>query len=413
MRVAHLTFSTTGGAGAACLRLHAALRRAGVESTVHAAIGPPNLANGVYVRPGWALWRARLDRWRLWRYPRRRFFAWWSDNGFPTRTLGPVLADRPDVLHLHWVGDALLAPAELARSVVPVVWTMHDTWPFTGGCHYPGDCDRFAGGCGACPQLGSTHHRDLSAANLLRKQAAWATARITWVAPSRWLAAEAARSRLLAERRIEVIHYGLDPVAFAPLEQREARREMGITDNDLVLLVGTAGDVSDRRKGVSLFADALRRLAPDVSRRALVLTFGGGDFQENKGAAVRIKSLGRIEDLPRLVQAYSAADAFVLPSLQDNLPNTALEAIACGCPVLAFALGGIGDIVIPNSNGLLALSATGENLADLIAQFAAFTKEGRVAMRAAARRVFLERFRADDRASDYAALYAEKVEGRR
>ncbi len=404
MRVAHLTYSTNGGAGTACRRLHAALRLAGADSSVHAAAGPADLSGGVHVRPGGARWRARLDRWRLWRYPRRRFFAWWSDNRFPTRTLAPLLAARPDVLHLHWVGDALLSLAEVERVRGPLVWTMHDAWPFTGGCHYAGDCGRFATGCGRCPQLGSGRPADLSSANLARKRAVWAAAHIVWVSPSRWLAAEAKRSWALAGQRVEVIPNGLDPSVFAPADRAQARAELGLTDDDLAILTGAAGDISDRRKGLALLVEALAGLAPEIARRVVVLVFGGGSLPLG---AVRVRSLGRIEGDASLVRAYSAADAFVLPSLQDNLPNTALESIACGCPVLAFDLGGLNEIVVSGENGLLATPATGTSLGAILSQFGALSRDGREAMRAAARGVFLARFRADACARAHLTLYAE------
>jgi glycosyltransferase involved in cell wall biosynthesis len=401
MKVVHVTLSLTGGAGIACRRLHAALREAGIDSRIRTAIGEPAPGVTLWQKREW-LWRARLDRLPTARYRHRRIFAWWSNNWLPSSLLRSVVRERPDVIHLHWIGDGWVSPHEIAGCPIPIVWTMHDTWAATGGCHYPAACGRFSNACGACPQLGSTNGDDLSARNFRRKAAAWRGGRLAIVSPSGWMDRLAARGAT-RDCRHEVIANGVDHRRFSPGDRQAARARLGLADHETAVLVFSSGDLSDERKGTALAAAAIesaRREAGDVR----VIVAGGGWLPGIGGAAV---SAGRITAESELVSLFNAADALVLPSLQDNLPNTAVEAMACGCPVLAFAVGGIADVVITGRSGMLAPAPSEAALAGLLREFMRASGEQHLALRAGARAVFLERFRADERAADHVRLYQQ------
>jgi glycosyltransferase involved in cell wall biosynthesis len=408
-RVVHLSANDLqGGAGRAAFRLHTGLRQAGADSAMlvlQRASADPAVHQ---FRPFPAVPRAVGHL--LFRACRRAQNVRLSHGElFSTgRTLygRSLLAQLPpaDVVNLHWVVDLLdysaALPALAARA--PLVWTSHDMNGFTGGCHYDGGCDRFSGRCGACPQLGSRRERDLSRSVFTRKERALARVpveRLKIVSPSRWLARETERSTLGRRYETIVIPNGIDPEEFFPVEPAAARRELGLPVEGRVVLF-VADFLNDRRKGFPLLLEALRLVsdAPDLT----VLTLGLG---EPRGVpAPNHIHLGRINDQRRLVLAYSAADLFIIPSLQDNLPNTILEAMACGTPVLGFDTGGMADLIVPEETGLLAQVGDPADLARQLRWLLDHPGELQ-AMGAAARRAIVARYTVEIQVAAYLRLY--------
>lgn len=256
---------------------------------------------------------------------------------------------RPKLVHLHWVGGGMLKVEEIGKLNCPVVWTLHDAWAFTGGCHYTGDCESYMQQCGNCPQLGSLRGDDLSHMLMLRKSRAFANLNLTIVTPSRWLGELASKSSLFSGRRIEVIPNGLDTDAFKPIDRRVARNYFGISNDNPVLLFGTHW-LSDPRKGGDLLCKALSIL----EMQCTLLIFGEGKLQIDNLPLVTVRSLGGFSDNASLSLAYSAADVFLCPSREDNLPNTVAEALACGTPCVAFDINGLSDMIEHQKTGWLA-----------------------------------------------------------
>jgi glycosyltransferase involved in cell wall biosynthesis len=245
------------------------------------------------------------------------------------------------------VGDGFVPIEWFNKTGKPVVWTMHDMWPFTGGCHYAADCVRYRGTCGLCPQLGSRRLRDLSFRSVQRKHRAWALFPGALVSPSRWLAEAARESSTFRNNTVQVIPNGLD--------RGEARRQLGIPENERIVLAGAMGTVKDPRKGFSLLAEALRKCSPSdriAPWRLLVFGADAGPGEDVLGIPVAYRGHIRSEqDLPAF---YRAADVYALPSLQDNLPNTVVEALACGTPVVGFRASGLGTMIDDGQTGWLA-----------------------------------------------------------
>ena len=315
-----------------------------------------------------------------------------------------------DVLNLHWVAR-FIDVAELVAwmpAEVPVVWTLHDMHLLTGGCHYNDGCRRFESGCGACPQLGSTDANDLSARTWTSKRDALADLRpgsMEIVTPSRWLATEVRKSGVIPEGfGVRVIPYGLDTEGFAPVDRAHWRRRFDVPDNARVVLF-VAQSVENRRKGFGLLAEALGSLE-DVDGLFLVSVGKGEPAIEG---AIPSRHLGEIRSDEEMAGVYGLADVFCVPSVQDNLPATVLESLACGTPVAGFAVGGIPDMVRPSETGELAEESSGEALAAAIRRV---LENGSSSLRDRCRATAVREYALDVQAARYQALYEELLAAR-
>lgn len=377
MKVLHLSSCDGGGAGKAALRAVEGLRARGVDATL-LVLGRRRRhpdPGAVALLPA----RGLAERWRRWRRPAGRYdalFRGWRAllQAYPRRPAGLEIfsaAESPydvaahpafreaDVVHLHWVAGMLdVRRAGEVLAGKRVFWTLHDMNPFTGGCHYAGGCGRWREACGACPQLASDDAGDLTARSFAQKREAYRGLDIRVVTPSRWLAARAAESSLLSRFPVEVVPNGVPTAVFRPSPRAEARRALGLPEEARVLLFGA--DYDTRRKGFAHLLEALRLLPARLQETVVLASFGG--LPGPPPGRYRSVQLGSIGDERRLALAYAAATAFVIPSEEDNLPNTVLEALSCGTPVVGFAVGGIPEMV-DEATGRLAPPADPAGLA--------------------------------------------------
>jgi glycosyltransferase involved in cell wall biosynthesis len=283
---------------------------------------------------------------------------------------------------------------------------MHDLWPFTGGCHYPGACQGYVARCGRCPLLGAKREDDLSRSGWQRRADALRRKEVTFVAPSRWLAAVAGTSSLLRARAVRVIPNGVDDTVFAPRERGAERMRWGLPARKLLLLAGSARVDDNPRKGYPDLVAALALLPAALREQMELVLFGSASAGLTSVAGFRVHAVGTLADEEALASVYAAADFFVAPSREDNLPNTVVEALAAGTPVVAYATGGIPEIVTHEQTGLLVPTADITALAAAIARMVA-DAPWREACRLRARESFLQRFRQADSARAYDALYRE------
>jgi len=276
-----------------------------------------------------------------------------------------------DVIHLSWVNQGMLSLKGIRRileSGKPVVWTMHDFWPATGICHYPRTCREYSsGGCARCPYLpGGGLERDLASRVWKKKERIWRRHNIVFVACSRWLAARARSATLLSGKQVAAIPNPIDTRVFRPCGRQEARMSLSLPqDKRLILFVSQR--ITDRRKGMEYFVEACKRLAdshPEMTDGTGVVILGGhaGDYEGCLPFAVY--PLGYVSDEKKIVDVYNAADIFVLPSLEDNLPNTIMEAMACGVPCVGFNVGGIPEMIDHRKNGYVAEYRNAADLAE-------------------------------------------------
>lgn len=308
------------------------------------------------------------------------------------------------VVHLHWTNAGFLSLAQIAAVRRPVVWTLHDQWPMTGGCHYASGCTAFTVGCGACPQLSRPATNDVSARLLARKLRKFADLDLVLVTPSAWMARQARQSSLFRDRRIEVIPNGLDGEVFKPLDQVFCRHALGLPQGVPLVLFG-ATDIADERKGGRYLYEALARLDHlGAGEKIGLVTFGGAVGVEHRDGLC-IHGLGQLFDEVTLAMAYNAVDLFVAPSLEDNLPNTLIEAMACGTASAAFAVGGIPEIIDGPKVGLTAPSRDAAALAD--AMSAVLSERGHPGRRKGIREVFEARYQVNHCATRLLGLYRE------
>jgi len=380
MRVLLFSTSLAGGAGGNALALQRGLLELGVSAEVLIE-RDEDLPPGVTRRPRTKAERflLRFEHAALRRYEERwpsSFSIQWA----PSRVHRTVAARKPDIVNLHWICGGFVPVPSVPRLGRTLVWTLHDMWPFTGGCHFAETCERYTERCGACPQLASSMDRDLSRRVWTRKQRAWRELPLTVVCPSNWLADCARRSTLFRDKRVEVIPYGIDTNVFRPIEQGAARAALGLPQDVPILLFGAWEN--SRRKGMEHLTEALSILARKGAQPPPHVVIFGFPWQEDNVAGLRVTSLGRLDDASSLAQAYAAADVFVHPSIADNLPTSVIESLACGTPCAAFRIGGLPDLIDHELNGTLAQPFDPAALAEGIEWVLASGPEVRVRARA-------------------------------
>ncbi len=358
------TFDGRGGAARAASRLLAGLRATGIEAEMLVqeresdtpgarAVGSDRYAGAR------ARLRMQLDPQPLRTlHPRRRRVPH-SLNWLPGPAIGEIEASGADLVNLHWINAGFLRLESLTRIQVPVVLTMHDMWPITGLCHYDDGCLRYLEGCGRCPQLRSARTFDLSSWCYERKRRVYEALPLTVITPSGWLAEKVRESPLLGDRRIHVIPNGLDLESFRPHPAALAREVLGLPQGRKLALFGGDDPIEDDRKGFALAHEALARAESEVD----LVIFGTRRPAGWRSEGLRVHFLGPLRDDTSLALAYSAADFMLSTPRQDNLPNTVMEAQACGTPVVALTRGGLPEMIDHRETGCLANGPTGEGLA--------------------------------------------------
>lgn len=410
------TAEHTGGAAVAANRLLRALLRSGVSATMlvrdRATDDPAvvSLDRGAVRR--WLnflyfVWE-RLMIYLCNRLSKRNLFQFSIANaGINIRRT--TAFREADVIHIHWINQGFLSLDEIARIIASgkrVVWTLHDLWPATAICHYPGDCVKYRTGCSACPMLNPNPLVDL-AAKVARRKGKIDWRRVTFVGCSEWIARTASESVWLREARFVSIPNPIDTTLFRPIDRREARQRLGLPEGKRLILFAAA-KLSDTRKGAAFLLEACRLLAAEMEGELEIILMGSDAAELSALSPVPVRALGYISGAAELAVAYSCADLFVIPSLEDNLPNTIMEAMTCGTPCVGFRTGGIPEMIDHEVNGYVAASRDSADLARGIAWVLRHPEPGNLSV--ACREKVMRRYQESVVAKKYIALYQELIQ---
>jgi glycosyltransferase involved in cell wall biosynthesis len=401
--VVHLsTHDKMGGAAIAAWRLHQGLQQLGVESRMISRTrswpGPDVSCIASELFEASELYHRH--RVRPAQAPEATFFSF-------TPTSIPLL-DHPwiaaaDVVHLHWVAK-FLSPEDIAplcEAGKTVFWTFHDQWPYTGGCHYIGGSRRLEADWNGTAQIDESLHA-LARMELERKKRIFGSLPIHVIAPSRWMAAEAAASGIFPTERIHVLPSGLDPAVYHHAGDEVA--EDGVT-----LLFGCQS-LAERRKGYQELRQAFNlcmndaRFAAAASDGLIRLRTFGSVAAKGMDLPIPVKHLGKIDEGNAIADILRSSSAFLCPTLDDNLPNVVMESLACGNPVIAFDTGGVPDMVTHQMNGLLAAKGDIAGLARHLTDFC-LDSSLRKRLREGARRMDVSQWTLETQARRVFALY--------
>ncbi len=367
MKVVHLsTYHTFGGAAIAALRLHHALQSIGVASSVlvqqteRIETGVRGFA-GSFIEKKLAFARFAAERaYFLWhekdKSVRFHFSPLWAGVDVSTH---PLIREA-DMIHLHWINFGFLSINSLEKLFSlgkPVVWTMHDMSTFTGGCHYSRACKQYLSHCQYCPYLRNPSATDLAYRVFAQKKRLFQYAPLTLVSPSQWLADLASKAALTQHLPAIAIPNPIDTTVFKPVHPKP---DLGLNPaKKWILFAGV--NTQDPRKGFAYFKEATQLLKDHVNEWGIVV-FGKTEPDALLEMGLEVKSLGSLP-AHEVIKVYQAADVMVVPSLEDNYPNTVIEAMACGTPVVGFETGGVGEQILHLKTGYVAKLYSPEDLA--------------------------------------------------
>jgi len=270
-----------------------------------------------------------------------------------------------DVIHLHWIHNSFINIKDirnLSSKNKKVFWTMHDMWAFTGGCHYADTCMKYTQSCSTCPQLKSNSIIDI-AKNQHRKKK---NLKINFLTPSKWLTTIAKNSSILENANVNPLSNCIDTNKKSPIEKELALAKLGLEKlKNRKIFLFIAMNANDPRKGFKELEDSLNLWTLKFQEKAVLLVVGRltQEFNINKDL-IEVVSLGRIFDEEKINAAYSCADLFLMPSKQDNLPNTIMESLTFGTPIVAFPTGGIPEMIIHKKTGYIAESGNIEDFSE-------------------------------------------------
>lgn len=377
MKVVFLnTNDNGGGAAIACRRLQKALtKHTPVEGTI--LVQDKNTQENTIEAIADTSWKKKLS-WLRFVAERLVFLPFERSKkirfAFNPGSIGTDISQHPliqeaDLIHIHWINFGYLSTNSLEKIFAlkkPIVWTFHDMWTFTGGCHHSGECDHYQQECGNCKFIRNPSPSDFSHQRWLAKDKAYSNQPFSVVTCSDWLGGRATQSKLLNGFSVQTIPNPIDTEFFRPISKKEAREKLNLpTDKELILFaamrVGAAG------KGFSFFQEALDLLLqrrPNAYTEIELIVFGMADEKVLEALPFRTHQLGHISDPEKIVLAYSAASLFVTPSLEENLPNTIMEAFTCGTPAVGFTIGGIPEMIEHQQNGYLATYRSASSIAD-------------------------------------------------
>ena len=370
------TSEKTGGAAIACRRLMEALNSNGVEAKM--LVRDKQTANPNVYSINANRMKKLINKWRFLR-ERLMIFIY---NKFSKRNLFSVsiansgtdisnysLVQEADIIHLHWINQGFLSLKDiekLTRLGKPIIWTMHDMWPSTGICHYSQECNNYYTECCHCFYLHCQGKNDLSRQVFLKKKRFYQEAPFTFVTCSDWLKKRAWQSDLLKGHTVTNVPNPINTTTFNSHSPKDARTQLQLLTNKKLILFGAA-KITDKRKGIDYFIDSCHMLVkkyPNLQNDIGVVVYGKDSEILKELVPFEVFPLNYISSDKELINVYNAVDLFVISSLEDNLPNTIMEAMSCGTPCVGFKTGGIPEMIDHKVNGYVANYKDAEDLAN-------------------------------------------------
>ena len=356
------TSERIGGAAIAANRLMQALKKNGVKARMLVRDKQTDQLTVVSIGYGWTqpikfLWE-RVSIFAANKFSKRNLFLVDIANAGTDITKN-IEFERADVIHLHWVNQGYLSIKNLNKilhSGKRVVITMHDQWYFTGICHYSGDCDKYTSHCHHCTLMNGTALGDFASQLFDKKQHIYEDSKVTFVGCSQWMANLARTSALTQGHKVVSIPNAINTEQFRPLDKTAARKELSLPLKGKLLLFGCQR-ITDERKGFRYLVDALqiiKRDNPEIAQNTEIVVVGGKADSISSHLPFSIIPVSYVSDPQKMIALYNAVDLYVTPSLQDNLPNTIMEALACGTPCVGFDVGGIPEMIDHKKNGYVA-----------------------------------------------------------
>ena len=415
MRVLLLSTSDIkGGAARATYTTHQGLRQVGVQSTMLVANKSSDdryvIGLQPYRYPKRILRETRfyLDEIALKRYKNKKRCIF-SPNITSDNILPEVERTNPDIINMHWICKSFLNPETFVKLNRPIVWTLHDMWGFTGGCHYTDGCNRYIERCGSCPHLASHQENDLSRKLWLRKYKAWKDLDLTIVSISHWLADCIRKSSLFSDKRVEVIPNAINTTKFKPIPKKIARDILNLPSDKNIILFGAVQATEDKRKGFQYVISAMREMARSpIGSHLEVAVFGSAEPRNAPDLGINTTYLGILNDDVTLALAYAAADVMLVPSMEEAFGLTASEALGCGTPVVCFDTTGLKDIVEHQKNGYRASCFSIDDFVSGI-NWVLSDRERWKKLSQRAREKFEQEFTLDIQAQAYLQLYQEII----
>lgn len=367
------TSERIGGAAVAASRLMESLKNNGIKAKMLVRDKQTDQISVVELKRSWKLvWKFLWERMAIWKancFKKNNLFSVDIANTGTDITALPEF-QQADVIHLHYINQGMLSLKNLRKifaSGKPVVWTMHDMWPCTGICHYARDCKAYHTQCHNCPYLYKEGgKKDIAYRVYKKKKELFKDAPVTFITCSRWLEEQAKKSGLLTGKTIQNIPNPINVNLFKPRDKRLAREKCGLPQDKKLLLFGSV-KITDKRKGIDYLIEACRILAekyPEMKDHLGVVVFGSQSSRLESMLPFPVYAQDYVKEEKEIVDIYNAVDLYVTPALEDNLPNTIMEAMACGVPCIGFHVGGIPEMIDHLHNGYVAQYKSSEDFAN-------------------------------------------------
>ena len=341
-----------GGAGKAAYRLHKSLLQFNIDSTMlvqrkksldHSVIGPSSKIQKLISKL-----RPSIDNLPVKLY-RRKTDTMFSVLWLPFSSIvSKINKINPDIVHIHWIGSGMLNIDNISKIKAPIVWSLHDMWLLTGGCHYDEGCSRYTKNCGYCKVLSSKVDNDLSRKVFNNKSRVFSKIeRMYVVATSRWTYDCSRKSSLLKSRKHFILPNPINTNFYVSHNKKISREKIGLPQGPKLILF--VANPNDKRKG---FGDLVSAITNSKYSEIECVVLG------NKNPSItnsdfKIHYLGHVNDENSMIDIYNSADVLVAPSLQETFGLNAAESMACGTPVVATRNTGLADIVNHKVNGYL------------------------------------------------------------